>query len=374
MNIKQLLSETMPEDVTLSEREKTAIRQRIHVNKKPSIYRFLAPVAAASVLLLALVLFLPTLTQNPQPAFEIERSVALPDIPYDSLISSTYIEQNDELIYPTNDGIYRYSFEDRLTEKLFDTSEKIYEYATSDKWLIWVETGEDTSVLHIVNRETEKQNMLKGGSWLTPTLQGDRLLYLSMRNNEQPSYWLMDLATLDESILHRRTEEYSGSSSQPSRGDGMTVISERVEDATTLFVYSDETGELLHSFPSPYAAIHRLQVADGRIYGDFASEEEHMRFGYLTFETGEFTELDAPTYWNSAVIGDYVALDLPSKHGVDQSDVELFKIQGQELVPVSNFPSIKERLVIPHTFRGDFDFLIEENFISGGPTLHFIRP
>ena len=99
MNIKQLLSETMPEDVTLSEREKAAIRQRIHVNKKPSPLRFFAPVVAASVLLLALILFIPTLTQDQQPAFEIERSIVFPDFPYQSsLMAATYIEQNDEMM------------------------------------------------------------------------------------------------------------------------------------------------------------------------------------------------------------------------------------------------------------------------------------
>lgn len=371
MNIKQLLSETMPEDVTLSEREKAAIRQRIHVNKKPSPLRFLAPVVAASVLLLALILFIPTLTQDQQPAFEIERSVALPDIPYDSLIPSTYIEQNDELIYTTNDGIYRYSFEQGVSEKLYDTSKRIYDYVASEKWIVWKENTDTNSLLHIVNRETGKENSITNDSAFIMSLEGDKLVHLSISTNP-PSFWILDLATLQDTSLHSQGE--NGSLGMLDHENGKIAFSERVEDTTTLFIYSDETGELLHEFSSPYASVHRLQIDGDRMYGDFASEDEHMRFGYLTMNTGEYTELETPKYWNSIIFGDYVALDVPDKRGSDLSDVELYKIENQELVPISQFPEVKERLVIPYMVGRDFAFFIEENFISGGPTLHFVKP
>lgn len=371
MNIKQLLSETIPEDVSLTEREKAAIRQRVHVNNKTHLFRFLAPVAAATVLLLALVLFLPNLTQEHQPAFEIEHSVALPDIPYASLIPSIYIEQNDELIYTTSDGIYRYSFEEDISEKLFVTEQRIYDYVASEKWLAWKEDVNNRSTLHIVNRKTGKQNSLANDSISIMSLEGDKLVQ-SYSNPTTPSYWLLNLNSLEESLLHSSNK--NGELGMLDHENGMIVLSERIEEATTLSVYSDETGELLYEFPSPYAAVHRLEIANDRIYGDFASEKEHMRFGFITLGTGEFTDLQAPEYWNSAIIGEYVALAIPNKRGIDLSDVELFKIQGEELVPVSKFPSIKERLVIPYRVGRDFEFFIEENFTSGGPTLHVVKP
>lgn len=371
MNIKQLLSETIPDDMTLSEREKAAIRQRIHVNKKPNSLRFLAPVVAASVLLLALILFIPTLTQDQQPAFEIERSVALPDIPYDSLIPSTYIEQTDELIYTTNDGIYRYSVEQGVSEKLYDTPKRIYDYVASEKWIVWKENTDTNSFLHIVNRETGEENSITNDSALIMSIEGDKLVHLSISTNP-PSFWLLDLATLQDTSLHSQGKD--GSLGMLDHENGKIVFSERTEDTSTLFVYSDVTGELLHEFPSPYASVQRLQIIGDRIYGDFASEDEHMQLGYLTMSTGEYTELDTPTYWNSIIFGDYVALDMPDKRGSDLSDVKLYKVKGQELVPISQFPEVKERLVIPYLFGRDFAFFIEEDFISDGPTLHFVKP
>lgn len=375
MNIKQLLSETMPEDVTLSEREKAAIRQRIHVNKKPSPLRFFAPIVAASVLLLALILFIPTLTQDQQPAFEIERSIVFPDFPYQSsLMAATYIEQNDEMIFTAEDGIYSYSFEDAASTKLFDTSKRIYDYVASEKWIIWVESMEDERVLSIVNRETGKQNMLQGGSWHSLTLQDNRLLYYAVNVNEEPGHWMMELTTLTESILHRSAEGSNGSSSKPARGEGMTAISERTDDSATIYIYEDASGELVRSFTSPYPAIHNLRIDQGRVYGDFASEEGHMRLGYITIADGQYVEVNTPDFRSSFVSGEYVVLDVLDKRGWDTTDAELFRIKDSESIPVTDFPSIKERLIIPRLVKQGPIILIEENYINGGPTLHFVKP
>lgn len=374
MNIKQLLDETMPKDLHFSEREKQQVRTKVHTTKKSS-FRFVPQIAAVALIALISFLLVPSLYDQEQTSVEIVESIVIPDVPYTSLIRSTYIEETNELIYPTSEGLFSYQVDSKSVNQLVATTSPgiAYSYVATKDWLVWEESSDQQSALLILNRETGTQNQLISNEYtrVDLSLENNILTYLNF-GTDIPSYWSLNLDTLEEEQLHKFSElDGMGFS---DRSAGQIVLSARVGDTTTLYLYEEKSGELMGEFKAPYPAIHQLQLVENRIYGDFATEDGKMTFGYITINDGSFTQVETPTYWKSTVHGEYVALDVADKTGIDTTNVELFRINGDELVRVSTFPSIKERLVVPEFTEQGILRVIEENFTSGGPTLHLIKP
>lgn len=373
MNIKQLLSETMPEDMTLSEREKAAIRQRIHVNKKPKLSFKLFPLVTLIFMSMIGYVLFTSFNDSAASKFTSHEEIIIPETYQSSLHRSIYDSNNHELIFTKEDGAYTYSISEKVTEKIasFSSTGAQHSFTANEKWLVWGDFNNEDYTLNILNRETKEIKVMPSINPVELTLEDNTLFYSNFYTNDH-QYYVMDLNTERIKTLHS-VEEID--SMRGHYQDGKAAILEIVEDVATVFVYDILSGKLIQKQSTlPYSSVYNMYVVEDRVYFDFATNDGRLKLGYLDIQTGAVQMVKSPDYSFSSVYNNYLALSVTEQWGAETDDVELFSLEDNVAVPYSNFPKIKDRLVTPQFSSDGTLRMVEENYFDGGPTIHLIKP
>lgn len=373
LNIKQLLNESMPHDLTFSEREKQQVRETVFT-KKPTTFIRILPLAA--VLLVSLVGYLLYSTYSDSQPAEVtwHEEIIIPNTFETSLNRSIYIPDQHEIVYSKEDGFYSFSINERIETKIetFTDSLGQYEYAVNEDWLVWGDFVNDTYTLIIVNRQTHEVEEIPSILPTNLTLEQDTLYYVNFMDPED-SIVAMDLDTMIGRNLHTTTfDDVEGA--RESFGDGKAVVAETRKDLTTFYVYDALTGSLMQKIEGNYPSIYNMYMNQERVYIDFATDEGRLELAYLDIQTGTITNIETPEYSFSTVHENYVALSVIEDWGAETDDVELFILEGNTVKPLTTFPDVKDRLVTPQFFEDGILRMVEENYSDGGPTLHLVKP
>ena len=166
--------------------------------------------------------------------------------------------------------------------------------------------------------------------------------------DDKPKYLSIDLNTMESRTVHEMTGR--GSNSAASVWGDSVVIPEGALDGekvvSEFHLYDLKENTLIETFTLPYQSAAGVTLIDNRIYAHFSNEGmTDSVLGYVDIETGEFTEIPAPDFFEFAVHGDYLALSVSDE--ADSSDVQLYRMTGSELKEVPAFSAIEERLVRP---------------------------
>ena len=158
-------------------------------------------------------------------SYTIEK-VVIPNVPYDSLITSTYVEEKNEFIYNTDSGFYVFDVENSEQSMLVSTNGigRIFDYAVSEKWLVWAQPVNDEDKIHVLNRETLEQKILDIASFRGIRLVQDMIFYLNIGDESKSiNYMKFNLLTEKTEVLR----EFEGdSNSKPAIDGNQIAISE----------------------------------------------------------------------------------------------------------------------------------------------------
>ncbi len=309
-------------------------------------------VIAALTFMLALFLAVPFIQQAffGKQNFTIEK-VVIPNVPYDSLINSTYIEETNEFVYSTDTGFYAFDVEKKQASLLVNTSEvgRIFDYAVSENWLVWGQPVENVEKMHVYNRQTHEVSVLETDYFYGIELKNDTIIYLSLREqNISPNYMTMNLKTGHSQMLR---EFKGGSNSRPTIDGNYIAISERIDKdepvTTTVSVHDFETAKNIGSYSFPYEIAQNILLKGDKIFGLLWNEDEMKPavVGMIDMATNEFQELDISVGVDDyATDGQHFAISVAKG---ESNTVQLFELEGTKLKRVSTLPKIKERLVKP---------------------------
>jgi len=309
-------------------------------------------VIAALTVLLALFLAVPFVQQAffGKVNFTIEK-VVIPNVSYDSLINSTYIEETNEIVYSTDTGFYAFDVEKKQASLLVNTSEvgQIYNYAVSENWLIWGQPVENVTKMHVYNRQTHEISVLEIDHFYRNELKNDTIIYLSLlEQNVSPIYMAINLKTGHSQTLR---EFKGGSNSGPTIDGNYIAISEQIDKAkpsiTTVSVHDFETAQNIGSYSFPYEIAQNVLLKGNKIFGLLwnSGEMKPPVVGMIDMATNEFKELDISFGVDGyATNGQHFAISVAKG---ESNTVQLFELEGTELKRVSTLPQIKERLVKP---------------------------
>jgi hypothetical protein len=305
------------------------------------------------ITILACLLFIIIASPNLQQAFQGKdnfsiKKVVIPKVPYDSLISSFYIDESTELIYSTDQGIYSFSVEKNQSKQLVNTTDigRVFELTASAKWLIWTYPGNNKQEIHILNRKTNELKTVKNNYFNGFNLHGDTLIYMGV-NQGKPSYFTLALDSLKEKLLHEMIGE--GASSQPAIYDNLIVIPETFtvdnKKETLVYVYDFRIHKQIATFTFPYKIAENILLQNDTIFAYLWNGKETGVVGGIDINTGELTIFKQPAAANAyATDGTHFALSVADK---ESDTVQIFKKENEKLEFLSRFPAIKERLVNP---------------------------
>lgn len=275
--------------------------------------------------------------------YSIEK-VIIPNVPYDSLITSTYIDETNEFIYNTATGFYAYDVEEKKVTLLVDTTEigRIYDYGASEDWLVWEQPVNNKSKIHVLNRHTKNLEILEINYSFGIELQGDTIVYTSLGDGKA-YYKKYNLQNAANEPIHELSGE--GSRSRPAIDRSKLAISELSAKETVVNVYDFSENKLLNSVAFPYKYIETLSLKGSKLYGYAWEEGKQAVIGEIDLTTGEFQKLKTIERIDGfATDGRHFAIAVQKG---DSNSVQLFSLQDQELKRISKLSTIKERLVKP---------------------------
>jgi hypothetical protein len=356
-DIKQILDDSVPEHITLTERQKSEIFKEANqrfTHKKRSIPIKLKPLLSGiAIILIAGMLSVPSFENwieqgayqqtTTKPVIE----VSIPGVGYPSLINAIYVEETNEMIYTDHQSIYSYSLSENTNNVLVEHKEnaQIFDIAVNEKWLIWEEIS--TSTLKILNRLNH--NLKEFPNIHTSDLQlvDDKLTFLSFGNDDQfAGYKLINLTNMEESAIHQQTGD--GAGSKASFRENFMVIPESFNsgDQSTIhfFLYDIKKQVKIDEFMAPYENANNVTYSNNKIWAVLYNDNEESILAYFNVGEKRMKKLNVPKFEDYAVYGDYLALSVPKK---DSNTVKLYKITGDKVVALKTFDHIKERLVKP---------------------------
>lgn len=336
--------------------EKTRKNMQMPVLKKHRKQIWMPAVIATLTLMLVIFLVAPYVKQalfNKQE-FTIEK-VVIPNVPYDSLIKSTYVEETNEIVYNTASGFYAFDVAKKQQSLLVNTSEagRIFDYAVSENWLVWAQPVDSVEKIHVFNRHTQEVNVLETDYFYRIELKNDTIIYMNLQNQSDsgiavPNYTAMNLKTGQSEIIQEFEE---GSNSRPAIYESYIAISERVhmdgQISTKVTIRNFETTQHLGDFIFPYESAKNILLKGNKIFGLLWSDEDIQSsvIGELDIETDQFRALKIDVGVDDyATDGEHFAIAV--RKG-ESNTVQLFELDEGELIRTSTLPSIKERLVKP---------------------------
>lgn len=273
--------------------------------------------------------------------------VIIPNVPYDSLIKATYIDETNEIVYSTDTGFYAFDVEKKQVSLLVNTSEagRIFDYAVSENWLVWGQPVENVTKMHVYNRQTHEMSILEIDHFYRNELKNDTIIYLDLQEqNVSPIYMTMNLKTGHSQTLR----EFKGSSHSGPIIDGDYIaISEQIDQATTVSVHDFETAQNIGSYHFPYEMAQNILLKGDKIFGLLwnSGEMKPAVVGMIDMATNEFQQLDISVGVDDyATDGQHFAISVAKG---ESNTVQLFELEGTKLKRVSTLPKIKERLVKP---------------------------
>lgn len=355
-NIKQELENSIPDHITMSERQKQKILSEAanRLERKPHrAGRLMLPlVSAAAILGLSGILAAPyvqeQLEENEvrQQLDDSLEKVTVPEASYPSLVNSQYIEETKELVYTDGKGFYSFNKETKTTETLVKPGEGagLYEFAVDANWLVW-----DSGVKgYALNRQTQVITEIPGEAVGDYQVYGNLMTYLTVGADDQfTGYKLIDLLTMHESNLHELTGE--GTNSQTSLDNGHIVIPETIvedDEKNILFtLYDLKGGEEEREFTVPYDRAVNVILTDDKIYAELSNDGEAPVLAYISTDDGKLHKVKTPPFDAYAVYEDYLALSIPEKE--DSNTVKLYRIIDDSAVALPAFEHVEERLVKP---------------------------
>lgn len=374
MDLKQLLNETLPKDISFSEREQQLVRERVRKKKTTATLKFLPLAALLFIGVIGYALFTSFTNSTTSPLTSHEE-VAVPDMYRSALYDSVYIPETNELILPKEDGAYSYSIDEKFIEKIasFSSPSGQFNFVANDKWFVWGDFDNEDYTLNILNRNNKELTVIPSINPVELTLEGNSLFYSNFYTIEH-HYYVMDLKSQkSENILLHTSQEFD--SMRGHAQDGKAAIMEVFEGIATVSIYDTLTGKLIQQQSNlPYTSLYNMYVVEDRVYFDFATEEGRLELGYMDIQSGAFQMIETPEYSYSAIHGNYLALSVVDRWGEDTDDVELYKIENNKAVPFSDFPKVKGRLVTPQFAPDGTLQMVEESYFDGGPTIHLIKP
>ena len=374
LNIKQLLNESMPHDLTFSEREKQQVRETVFA-KKPTTFIRILPLAA--VLLVSLVGYLLYSSYSDSQPAEVtwHEEIIIPNTFETSLNRSVFVPANKEVIYSKEDGLYSFSPEIDQVDKLVSTQTPMaqYSFAVNENWLVWEDFVNEAYTLNVLNRQTGVTNVIVSFNPLGRLLlEGNQIFYFNS-SEEKMLYETMNLNSGNIKTIHEQ-KDAQADSLREAIGDGKAVVVEKLEKLTTFYIYDTLSGDLVQKSQGTYPSIHNMYINNERVYMDFATDEGRLELAYLDIQTGTISTIETPEYSFSTVHGNHVALSVTEEWGAETDDVELFTLEGNTVKPLTTFPDVKDRLVTPQFFEDGILRMVEENYSDGGPTLHLVKP
>lgn len=334
--------------------EKTRENMRIPMQIQERQQLRIPVVIATLTLMLAIFLVGPYMKQalfNKQE-FTIEK-VVIPNVPYDSLITSTYIEKTNEIVYNTTLGFYAFDVSKKQESILVNLSEvgRIFDYAVSDDWLVWAQPIENVEKIHVLNRQTHEVNVLETDYFYGIELKNDTIVFMSQGNltnsgDTVHNYTALNLKTGHSQILREFKE---GSNSRPAIDGNEIAISESVDidDSTKVTIHNFETSQNLGGFTFPYEIAQNILLKGSKVYGLLWNEEdtESPVIGELDIKTNEFRALTIDVGVDDyATDGEHFAIAVQKG---ESNTVQLYELNDGELTKISRLPNIKERLVQP---------------------------
>lgn len=286
-------------------------------------------------------------------SYTIEK-IVISNVSYDSLITSTYVDKTNELIYNTNSGFYVFDVENREQSMLVPTNgDRIYDYAVSEKWLVWAQPIHDEMKLHIINRETFQQKIVNIPSFFGGLhLVQDTIIYHaigdeSVTGKATPNYSEYHLVT---GKMEKLREVGGGSNSKPAINGNQIAISERInidgKIQTSVSIHNLETFENLETYILPYEIAQNIQLKEQQLFGLLLNNDMATSvIGVIDLEVNNYMELEASVGVDDfATDGKHFAISVQKG---DSNTVQLFNLKEGVLKRTSTIPSIKERLVKP---------------------------
>ncbi|WP_332651442.1 hypothetical protein [Lysinibacillus sp. 54212] len=336
--------------------ESTRKNMQMPVQKKHRNQQRMPAVIAAITLMLVIFLVGPYVKQalfNKQE-FTIEK-VVIPNVPYESLITSTYVEETNEFVYNTASGFYAFDVANKQQSLIVDTAEagRIFDYGVSENWLVWAQPVDNIDKIHVLNRHTQELNVLETDYLYGIELQGDTIIYMTLRNqsdsgNAVNNYTTTNLKTGQSEIL-REFEE--GSNSRPAIEGNHIAISERVDldgqISTKVSIHNFATTQHLGDFIFPYESAENILLKGNKVFGLLWSDEDMQSsvIGELDIETDQFRALKIDVGVDDyATDGEHFAVAV--RQG-ESNTVQLFELNEGKLKRTSTLSNIKERLVKP---------------------------
>jgi hypothetical protein len=347
-NIKHLLDETIPNDITLSEDNKQKILQKANTTMQrltsPRKRLFRPIFSTIAIIGLLIILISPSLLDrlSSYKSFETPlEKVTIPNVDYSSLIRSIFIKDTNELIFAANKTIYSYSLISHSQQVLVESKKDIdiYTMAANENWLVWGEGNDD---VYILDRKTQMQpkqiNIVIGDIHL----KENKMIY-----SDSHGYKWINLTTMEEGIIHENVG--IGRNSKADLYENFLVIPEQLKtnnsNATTFYVYDITTLEQIGKYGAPYKSAENVTLADNRIYSSFSNEDETpSTLGYIDLSDGEFHKIKTPSFHTYAIYKNYIALSV-KKNNTDT--VKLYQLEDKSLRELPIFNKIKERLVVP---------------------------
>ncbi|CAG9610727.1 hypothetical protein [Pseudoneobacillus rhizosphaerae] len=356
-DIKRILDDSLPEHITLTEKQKSKIfnraNQRFTQNKRSIPIKFKPLLSGIAIILIAGMLSVPSFENwIEQGAYQQTKTkpvieVTIPEVEYPSLINAIYVEETNEMIYTDQQSIYSYSLSENTKNVLVEHKEnaQIFDIAVNEKWLIWEEIS--TSTLKILNRLNHSLKEVPNIHTSDLQLVDDKLIFLSFGNDDQfAGYKLMDLISMDESIIHQQTGD--GAGSKASFRENFIVIPESFKsgDQSTIhfYLYDMKKQVKVDEFMAPYENANNVIFSKNKIWALLYNDNEDSILAYFDLGDKRMQKLNVPKFEDYAVYGDYLALSVPKK---DSNTVKLYKITGDKVVALKTFDHINERLVKP---------------------------
>jgi hypothetical protein len=356
-DLKQILDDSIPEHITLTERQKNKIFNEANnrfIHKKRSSPIKLKPfLSGIAIILIASILSVPTIKNwmeqgaSEQTIMKPVIDVTIPGVEYTSLINAIYVEDTDEMIYTDHQGIYSYSLSENTKNVLVEHKEngQIFDIAVNEKWLIWEEIS--TSTLKILNRLNH--NLKEFPNIHTSDLQviDDQLTLVTFGNEDHfAGYKVINLTTMEESVIHQ--QKGNGARSKASLRENFMVIPESFDSgdqsAIHFFLYDMIKQVKVDEFIASYDEVRNVTFSNNKIWAQFYNDNEESILSYFNVGDKKLHKLNVPKFEDYAVYGDYLALSIPKK---DSNTVKLYKITGDKVVALKTFDHIKERLVKP---------------------------
>lgn len=283
--------------------------------------------------------------------FTIEK-VVFPEVAYNALTNSTYLDETNEFIYRTERGFYSFDVANKRERLLVETTNWGYDYGVSENWLVWAQPVENVQKLHVLNRNTNEVQVYETDYFYGIEVNDDTLIFMGVTridgNSSDAAYKMMDLKTGE--IKELRKLDGEGGNSRPAIEGSHIVISELVEMesgmSTVITVQNITEIKDIGNYIVPYQSVQYVQLKENHVYGYMWNEGDDEPFiGSIDMASGQFHAIKTSFKVDDfATDGEHFAVSVQKG---DSNTVQLFKNDNGTLKRISTLPSIKERLVSP---------------------------